>query len=408
MAVLDLAPESLFVAPRLDRTLCSEREPDLLREPLAMVVEESTLSLLDPDRIEALAEDLGVVKLKRVHHAGLLISSLLLSALQRQTDTSGRWLDAQTVYRQLGGPDSGKTSFRNRTRQSVPVMHEMLKRRMKELADKTDDFELRGRLKAFSNVLIPDGCAFKLASVLSGYSPGTGNPAELKLHAVYCVKTGVAETTQSAGRMHDNDGFHPGSWERGALYIWDLGYNDTGRFIDAAKAEAIPLQRLKSDANPVVLAWWDKQGTRHPIAYEDGKPMRLQEASQLDELACGEFNLDVRLRDNQGREIVARVVCVPFDGEDRYYLTTLPREVFTPFDVAELYRLRWEVELFFRNWRGALRMDDVHRLRHPDSVQAHVVASLLAATLARDIHAGLDRISVTHGSLPSRAVGVVH
>jgi len=408
MAILDLAPEALFVLPRLDRTSRPEREPDPLRERLAEIVERSTLSLLDPDRIEALAEDLGVVKLKRVHHTGLLISSLLLSALERQTDTSGRWLDAQMVYRQLGGPDSGKTSFRNRTRQSVPVMQEMLKRRMQELVDKADDFELRGRLKAFSNVLIPDGCAFKLASVLSGYFPGTGTPAELKLHAVYCIKTGIAEATQSAGRVHDNDGFHPGSWERGALYIWDLGYNDTGRFIDAAKAEAIPLQRLKSDANPVVLAWWDRQGMRHPIAYEDGKPMRLQEASQLDELASGEFDLDVRLRDSQGRELIARVVCVPFDGEDRYYLTALPRDIFTPFDVAELYRLRWEAELFFRNWRGALRMDDVHRLRHPDSVQAHVVASLLAATLARDIHAGLDRISVTHGGLPSRAVGVIH
>lgn len=404
MAVLDLAPEALFVPPRVDRAVRPEREADPLRERLAVVVEESTLSLLDPDRIEALAEDMGVIKLKRVHHAGLLISSLLLSALERQTDTSGRWLDAQTVYRQLGGPDSGKTSFRNRTRQSVPVMQEMLKRRMMELAEKTDDFELRGRLEAFSNVLIPDGCAFKLASVLSGYFPGTGTPAELKLHAVYCVKTGMAETTQSAGRVHDNEGFKPDSWERGALYIWDLGYNDTGRFIDAGKAGAIPLQRLKSHANPVVLAWWDKQGTRHPVAYEDGKPMRLEEASQLDELASGEFDLDVLLRDSQGREMSARVVCVPFARDDRYYLTVLPREIFSPFDVAELYRIRWEAELFFRNWRGALRMDDVHRLRHPDSVQAHVVASLLAALLARDIHAGLTRISATHGCLPSRIV----
>lgn len=408
MAVPELAPEALFVAPRLDRTFRSERKPDPLRERLAAVVEESTLSLLDPDRIQAMAEDMGVIKLKRVHHTGLLISSLLLSALERQSDTSGRWLDAQTVYYQLGGPGSGKTSFRNRTRQSVPVMQEMLARRMKDLAEKTDDFELRGRLGAFSNVLIPDGCAFKLASVLSGYFPGTGNPAELKLHAVYCVKTGMAETTQSAGRVHDNEGFAPKSWEQGALYIWDLGYNDTGRFMDAVQAGAIPLQRLKSDANPVVLAWWDKHGVRHPIAYEDGSPMRLSEVSQTDELAHGEFDLDVDLRDAKGRPQAARVVCVPFAGDDRYYLTTLPRNIFTPFDVAELYRIRWEAELFFRNWHGALRMDDVHRLRHPDSVQAHVVASLLAAVLVRDIHAGLDRLSATTDGLPRSPVALTH
>jgi hypothetical protein len=35
------------------------------------------------------------------------------------------------------------------------------------------------------DVLIPDGCAFKVARALSGLHPGTGTAAELKLHAVY-------------------------------------------------------------------------------------------------------------------------------------------------------------------------------------------------------------------------------
>jgi len=390
------APEALFVMPREFRPVRSELAQDPLQERVAEVVEESALSLLDARQVQAMAEDLGVVKLRRVHHVGLLVSSLVLSALERQSDTSGRWLDAQDVYKQLGGPRASKTSFRIRTRQSVPLLQKMLDRRMKKLAEETDDFELRGRLAAFSNVLIPDGCAFKLASVLAGYFPGTGNPAELKLHAVYCVKTGMVDVSQSAGRVHDNDGFAPTAWEKGALYIWDLGYNDTDRFVDAALAEAIALQRLKRGANPVVLAWYDAQGCRHAIAHDDGKPMRLQDASQLDAVAYGAFDLDVELRDNKARRVVARVVCVPYEGEDRYYLTMLPRDIFTPFDVAELYRIRWEVELFFRNWHGTLRMDDVHRLRHPVSVQAHVLASLLAATLARDIHAGLSRISAQY------------
>jgi IS4 transposase len=88
---------------------------------------------------------------------------------------------------------------------------------------------------------------------------------------------------------------------------------------------------------------------------------------------------------------VARVVCVPF-GEDRFYLTTLPREIFTAHDVAELYRVRWEVERMFRGWRGALRLDEVARLSHPKSVVAAVTASLLAATLAQDITRELNAL----------------
>ena len=391
------APEALFVSPREFHPR-SELAVDPLRDRLAKVVEESALSLLDPRVIQAMAEDLGAVKLRRVHHLGLLVTSLVLSALERQTDTSGRWLDAQQVYKELGGPHAGKTSFRNRTRQSVAVLQEMLDRQMKRLGEEADNSELRGRLASFANVIIPDGCAFKLASVLSGYYPGTGNPAELKLHAVYCVKTGMATVHETAGRVHDNNGFAPAKWEQGALYIWDLGYNDNERFIDAVKAGAIPLQRLKSSANPIVLAWYDEKG-RHPVAYPDGRPMRLNEATQFAVPATGAFDLDVELHDVTNRSIVARVVCIPYGKEigqeqDRYYLTTLPRDLFTVFDVAEIYRLRWEVELFFRNWHGALRMDDVHRLSHPVSVKVHVLSSLLAATLARDIHAGLSKLSI--------------
>ena len=104
------------------------------------------------------------------------------------------------------------------------------------------------------------------------------------------------------------------------------------------------------------------------------------------------LDLDVEINDG-GRKIVARLVCVPFGGVDRFYLTTLPRDVFSPHDVAEIYRLRWEVELFFRNWKGAVRLDEVHRLKHRDSLLVAVTSSLLAAVFARDITAGLERLA---------------
>jgi len=70
---------------------------------LAAAVEQTAVEMLDPELILALAEDLGIARRKRVHHAGLVIDSLILSALQRSTDTQGRWLDAQRSYEMLGG-----------------------------------------------------------------------------------------------------------------------------------------------------------------------------------------------------------------------------------------------------------------------------------------------------------------
>jgi len=385
--------DRLVVPPRRYCPTKPEKSPDPLQERLAGVVHESVVSMLDPRRLNALALDLGVVVRERDHNAGLLTCALVLSAIERQTDTSGRWLDAQRVYENLGGPVTGRTSFRDRVRSLEPVLRELLRRRMVELANQAETEAMRGRLKHFADLVIPDGCGFKLASVLSGVFPGTGNPAELKLHAVYSVKQAMASVTQSAGRVHDNDEFWP-EWQKDVLYIWDLGFNDMTRFIDAVKAGSQVLQRLKSKANPVVTAWYDADGTPHALAHEDGTPMCLDDACQFMVPSSGSLDFDVLITDAQGRTAVARIVCVPFNGEDRYYLTTLPREIFTPSDCAELYRVRWEVELFFRNWHGALRMDDVHRLRHPMSLQVAILSSLLAACLGRDIHAGLERLSL--------------
>jgi Transposase DDE domain len=390
----------LAVVPPLHRPLRSEIAPDPLLDRLARHVESSVLSMLDPDRIEAVAEDMRIVERHRVHHAGLVVCAFILSAFERSTDTEGRLLDARLTYQTLGGPDSCKTSFRNMGLKVVPVMHEMMRRRMDQLAQSAEHPELRGRLKSFADVLIPDGCAFKLASALSGIYRGTGQPAELKLHAVYSVRRATAMSVElSAGSVHDSDRFWPKRWEPGALYIWDLGFNSHERFIEAVQAGAVVLQRLKDGANPIVLASYGKTGHRRELRDDRGRPMRLEDACQF-ELVHQQrvLDLDVEIEDAKHRKVIARVVCVPHGGEDRYYLTTLPREIFTPYDVAEMYRVRWEVELFFRNWKGAVRLDQVRHLSHPQSLQLAITASMLAALLARDISVGLERLAAEHAA----------
>jgi putative transposase len=257
----------------------------------------------------------------------------------------------------------------------------------------------------FADVLVPDGCAFKVAAALSGVYAGTGTDAELKLHAVYSVRAGGPTSVESsAGSIHDSDGFWPKHWEKDALYLWDLGFDSKERFIDAALAGAHVLQRLKSNSNPVVLASYGPTGHARPVVDDLGRSLRLGEACASGVLHTQRvLDLEVLIQDEKGRSVVARIVCVPFGGEDRYYLTTLPRSIFTPHDVAELYRVRWEVERMFRGWRGALRLDEVIRLSHPKSIIAAVTASLLAATLAQDITLelnGLEETSAASAAFP--------
>jgi hypothetical protein len=101
---------------------------------------------------------------------------------------------------------------------------------------------------------------------------------------------------------------------------------------------------------------------------------------------------------------VARAVCVPCDGEDHWYLTTLPRAIFSPQDVAEIYRVRWEVELYFRHWRGAVRLDEVRRLRDPVALEVAVLASMLASMLSHEIHDALDCLAAEMAPPPAPEV----
>ena len=372
----------------------SELSAPPLGERLATLVEQSALELIDPDKIKALAEDMRVIERNRVHHVGLVVSSVVLSAMQRSTDTEGRWLDAQRTYEDLGGAEAGKTSFRNQVLKMVPVMNRLLRRRMMTFSKATKQPELRGRLAHFADVLIPDGCAFKLAAALSNVYAGTGQPSELKLHAVYSLRTeGVISTAQTAGSVHDSDGFWPEKWQSGALYIWDLGFVNNERIVEAVNAGAYPLQRLKTGANPVVLASYGPTGNRRELLDDDGKLMRLDAACEFGAVHRQRvLDLDVRIDAGAQKSALARAVCVPFGGEDRYYLTTLPRAIFTPHDIAELYRMRWEIELFFRGWKGALRLDEVRRLQHPLALDAAIIASLLASTLTQSITAGINEL----------------
>lgn len=384
----------LAIVPRLRRPLKSELAPDPLRERIAAAVDLCAVKILDPALLEAIAEDMGLVKKKRVHHTGLIVCAVILSAFQRSTDTQGRWLDAQRTYEAIGGPRASRVSFHKQVVKLAPLMRALVRRRFDDMTARASRNQLRGRLACFADVLIPDGCGFKLANALSGVYAGTGVPAQLKLHAVYSVAAGDCVSAKAtAGSVHDSDGFWP-EWEAGALYIWDLGYQSVDRFVDAALSGAHVLQRLKDTHNPQVLASYGPTGARR--ALDDGEvgPVRIGEALALGLVhKRAELDLDVRLVDHHKRALVARVVCVPINGDDRYYLTTLPREIFTPHDVAELYRVRWEVELLFRGWKGAMRLDEVRRLRTPAALEAAVSASLLAASLSRDLAYEIERLT---------------
>lgn len=343
---------------------------------------------LSPIRIKAVAEDLRVLHRQRDLDLGIVVISVILSALMRSSDTEGRVRDAFAVYRQIDTEiDVVDEAFRKAMIRSADVLLHLLQEWTRQIATLDGRPQLRGRLAFFKDLLLTDSTAFKLARALAFALPGSGTTAALKLHGVYSVRAQVAvSVTATSGSEHDSPHFQP-LWIAGALYLWDLGYNDYARVIAAQLAGAFFVQRLKDRANMGVVAWYDAQGLRHVTPRGP-----LGELPLLGDLLArtpalqdgGVLDLDVVLADREVSCIV-RVVCVPTEGQDRYYLTNLPRAHFSPCDVAEIYSARWEIELLYKDWQGGCRLDEVARLSNLHTLRAVIYGGLLAHLLSREL-----------------------
>ncbi len=111
----------LFVPPRIWRPVAAEYPEDEAVRRIREVLTSSIGSFLDPERLQAIAEDHGAVERRVKIHTGRLIVALILSALRHAPDTEGRWLDAHTLYDRLGGPPVKPTALRTKIQQLEPT-----------------------------------------------------------------------------------------------------------------------------------------------------------------------------------------------------------------------------------------------------------------------------------------------
>lgn len=73
-------------------------------------------------------------------------------------------------------------------------------------------------------------------------------------------------------------------------------------------------------------------------------------------------------------------------------LTTLPADLAHDDLVLELYRVRWQIELFFKRCKGLLHFDQL-RAFQPEVVRTYCLAKLIEVTLIQSLHAEASAFS---------------
>lgn len=190
--------------------------------------------------------------------------------------------------------------------------------------------------------------------------------AALKIHARMSLSTKQADQVHITGeRVHDRRGIQIGEWVRGCLLTFDLGYFDYGLFKEIVLMGGHFVSRLKERANGVIVMV--REGCKKGRSGRDLNGVMFQG-----------YRVDLDVRFGQGtKTAVFRVVAIWDRKIQNYhwYVTSLAPEDFSPREVAQIYRLRWQIELLFKEWKS------ICRIQHLPSTKEEVVLSLVYASL---------------------------
>jgi hypothetical protein len=350
--------------------------------------------LMAPEDIIEAACRLGALRRQRKVDMPSLVQATIVAVLP----TPGAQTTAFANYISLTGQQLAPSAFYDRfSEEFAALMREVALRAVKavrELTPEDSNFrDLGVLLEAFEDVQVVDTTTHLMRKLVPD---GRKVRAGIKWHSVISLKDDLPIDENVSTRFVGDLAYLPeGALASGTLTLMDMAYVDHALFIDATERGAHYVTRLKANANPLIQEVHRGKGERGLF---DGQPLNsvVKERSRgrgrwWDNLEPerGEIDLDVTIAHKE-RSGPARVVALKQpDGQLHWYLTNVSRELLDVRDIANAYRLRWHVELFFKQLKSGTGFGAVLSGR-PSAVSALLYAKLVALCLARLLSLSLE------------------
>jgi Transposase DDE domain len=251
-------------------------------------------------------------------------------------------------------------------------MQQMLTRLLAHLRLQTLTPEGDRAVARFTDIVIQDGSSFAVKPALARTFPGrftTIEPAAVEVHATY---SGLSDDVSQVALAPDAQAERPflpdPATLRGRLLLADRGYPGVDYFDAVTANDGAFVIRLTRAYDPQVCAAWI-DGRRVPVT----TGMRL---SRLLARQAGHV-VDVDVEFVRGpRRVGVRIVALPGrEAAMTRLCTNLPRTPFSAGLVGRLYRFRWQIELYFKEWKSYANL---HQF---DTANPHIAAGLIWASL---------------------------
>jgi hypothetical protein len=249
---------------------------------------------------------------------------------------------------------------------------------------------LPDQLGRFADVLVQDGSSFAVHDALATTFGGRFTkvrPAAVELHTCVSLFKDQVLNVQLAPDKEAERDFLPAPHElTDKLLLADRGYPCLNYFEQVMEANGYFLMRSKSDINPKVRRAHGPGGRRPGF-----EGYRLQNILRW--LPRRRWDLEVEWDRPQGRVLRLRMVLVwnPHTKRFMVLLTNVPRRILSARQVAEVYRLRWQIELLFKEWKSYANLHEFASA-NPALVEGLIWASLCAAALKRSLAHASQRV----------------
>ena len=344
---------------------------------------------LDHDTIEAFAVETGFLRRRRLVtpvELALAIFSVLGSG------RSDAIADAVRTFNLLTGANVAYKPFHNQlAKQAFPLfMKAVAEHVVASLASRVLSAAKGSPLRRFDDIIIQDGTCFRvhddLASVFPRRFGVNGGIAGVEVHTTMSLMNDqplkiaiTADTGPERAHLPTPQSL------KNKLFLADRGYIDIAYCSKIADAGGAMVQRANA-INP----WIDR-------AFVDGKRVKSHTGvglkSILRRLGHRMLDADCAWIAPKPDGVMLRVVSFRPPGRvDRVRLVTnLSREEFPAETIAQLYRLRWQIELLFKEMKSHTNLKRFATSKKP-IVEGLIWAALAAVTLKRYLAHGAARV----------------
>lgn len=370
-------------------------------------ISKKLAEVLSDAEVEKAARQCGFLQRRRK----IAPAALLIACISTLGAGTAAWLaDILRAFNAFTGNAVRYKPFHNQlSKRRFPIFtHAILEQALAKLTAPVLESLPKGKLAEFSEILCHDGSSFALKDTLAKKWPGRFTkvtPAAVELHVTMSVlKDNPVAITLAPDKESERPFAPKAASLKNRLILEDRGFEDRVVFADTGEAGGFFIVRGKKNSRPIIQSARDENGRRIPRL--EGKRLKWRT------LPRHTVDLDIEWKINSRRTYCGRLVAIYIAGRRNkkgytYLHTNLARATFSAHEVGRIYRLRWQIELLFKEWKSYANLHKFDTTKSPIA-EGLIWASLLAATIKRAITHAAERACGTELSTQRAACSAKH